>query len=61
MSGNINPGVLLRILQRVDLELLDALALSRNNDLTAKLELARTRITILIQTIENLLSSASES
>jgi len=51
----------LRILQRVDLELLDALALSRNNDLTAKLELARTRITILIQTIENLLSSASES
>lgn len=61
MAGNINPGVLLRILQRVDLELLDALALSRNNDLTAKLELARTRITILIQTIENLLSSASES
>ena len=61
MAGNINPGVLLRILQRGDLELLDALALSRNNDLTAKLELARTRITILIQTIENLLSSASES
>ena len=61
MAGNINPGVLLRILQRVDLELLDALALSRNNDLTDKLELARTRITILIQTIENLLSSASES
>lgn len=59
--ANINPGVLLRILQRVDLELLDALALSRNNELTAKLEVARSRITVLIQTIENLLSSASES
>lgn len=59
--ANINPGVLLRILQRIDLELLDAVSMSRNNELTDTLEIARTRITILIQTIENLLSSALES
>jgi hypothetical protein len=51
---HINPEKLLDVLQKIDIELITALSLSRNNELTDSIERTRARISILIQTIERL-------